>query len=278
MRQFPCRAQKAYSANRHLISAQAVWRQPSHLVPPSKYVFAIHAVYAEIRRTLHPTTIVKLMPISVQSIAHVMLLCPIRTIFELARSQGSDGPATINSPRVLASLPLKIVGGKPHVRKAGGDRVFGGVRIFVDDSHFESDPFAGKKMSGPIREAVERLYRPLICCDVTSALIRHQRVVLLGSCVNERRAFAVTRRVYCAYPGARAAGTTAGDTGHVTSDDTVRDRQRLPSATWGVFSRPRTPMAQVTALTLLSSTRQTRAKPLIPLQNILKDFRKRPDP
>jgi hypothetical protein len=121
--------------------------------------------------------------------------------------------------------------------KSWGDRVFGGVRIFVDDSHFESDPFAGKKMSGPIREAVERLYRPLICCDVTSALIRHQRVVLLGSYVNERRAFADTRRVYCARPGARAAGTTAGDTGHVTSDDdTVRDRQRLRSATWG-FSR-----------------------------------------
>jgi hypothetical protein len=108
------------SANRHFTSAQAVWRQPSHLVPLSKYVFAIHAVHAEIRRTLHQTTIVKLIPISLQSIAHVMLLCPIRTIFELAGSQGSDGPVRINSPRVLASLPLKIVGGKLHVRKVGG--------------------------------------------------------------------------------------------------------------------------------------------------------------
>jgi hypothetical protein len=135
---------------------------------------------------------------------------------------------------MLKSLPLKIVGGQTPREKSWGDRLFGGVRIFVDDSHFESDPFAGKKMSGPIREAVERLYRPLICCDATSALIRHQHVVSLGSCVNERRAFAITRRVYCACPGARAAGTTAGDTGHVTSDDTIRDRQRLPSATWGV--------------------------------------------
>ena len=40
----------------------------------------------------------------------------------------------------------------------------------------------------------------------------------------------------------------------------------------GVFSRPRTPMARVSAFTLLSSTRQTRAKPLIPLEEFSRFF------
>ena len=57
-----------------------------------------------------------------------------------------------------------------------------------------------------------------------------------------------------------------------TRDDTERDRQSRPRATWGFSRGLGHRWLRSSAFTLLSSTRQTRAKPLIPLEEFSRFF------